>query len=150
VQATLANEGGYVNDPRDRGGETKWGISSRSYPELDIAKLTRDDAAAIYYRDFYAGSHFDKISETALAEKLFDFGVTAGARKSVRILQEALMLFGLGLGQDGVLGPETLGAANGFRDQAALLAAVKFLAAQHYVMCNEPHYLAGRLKRAMS
>ena len=44
----ISHEGGYVNDPLDPGGETKFGISKRSYPTLDIAALTREDARAIY------------------------------------------------------------------------------------------------------
>jgi len=46
-------EGGYVNDPTDRGGETKYGISKRSYPHLDIKSITKEQMAAIYKRDFW-------------------------------------------------------------------------------------------------
>ena len=46
-------EGGYVFDPNDAGGMTKYGISQRSYPTLDIKDLSRDEAIAIYFRDFW-------------------------------------------------------------------------------------------------
>ena len=46
-------EGEYSNDPSDPGGETKYGISKRAYPELDIKSLTKEDAARIYYRDYW-------------------------------------------------------------------------------------------------
>ncbi len=46
-------EGGYVSDPKDPGGETKWGISKRAYPDLDIANLTLEEAKAIYQRDYW-------------------------------------------------------------------------------------------------
>ena len=46
-------EGGYVNDPIDKGGETKYGISKRSYPNLDIKNLTKEQAREIYYKDFW-------------------------------------------------------------------------------------------------
>jgi lysozyme family protein len=46
-------EGGYVNNVKDPGGETKYGISKRSYPELDIKNLTIDQAKNIYKRDYY-------------------------------------------------------------------------------------------------
>ncbi|WP_425526518.1 glycosyl hydrolase 108 family protein [Xanthomonas oryzae] len=49
----LSHEGGYVNDPRDPGGETQWGISKRAYPELNIRALTRDQAIEIYRRDYW-------------------------------------------------------------------------------------------------
>lgn len=53
VRTLLIAEGGYVHDPRDSGGETKYGISKRSYPHLDIPNLTPDDAAAIYRKDYW-------------------------------------------------------------------------------------------------
>lgn len=50
----LKAEGGYVNHPNDPGGETKYGISKRAYPELDIKNLSADMAVDIYKRDYYA------------------------------------------------------------------------------------------------
>lgn len=44
---------GYVNDPNDPGGETKYGISKKAYPQLDIKNLTLEDALALYYRDYW-------------------------------------------------------------------------------------------------
>ena len=52
-QLVIANEGEYVNDPQDPGGETKFGISKRSYPQLDIKNLTIDQAQNIYKTDFW-------------------------------------------------------------------------------------------------
>lgn len=46
-------EAGYVNDPHDPGGETKFGISKRAYPNLDIPQLTLEQAKAIYERDYW-------------------------------------------------------------------------------------------------
>ena len=48
----IGHEGGYVNDPKDRGGETKYGISKRSYPGEDIAGMTLGRAKEIYLRDY--------------------------------------------------------------------------------------------------
>ena len=48
IPRVITNEGGYVNDPDDPGGETKYGISKRSYPALDIKNLTVEQATAIY------------------------------------------------------------------------------------------------------
>ncbi len=45
--------GGYTNDPVDTGGETKYGISKRAHPDVDIANLTLEDALAIYRRDYW-------------------------------------------------------------------------------------------------
>lgn len=49
----LVVEGGYVNDPNDPGGETKYGISKRSYPRVDIKNLTEDDARKIFIEDYF-------------------------------------------------------------------------------------------------
>lgn len=54
-------EGGYVNHPNDPGGETKYGISKRSYPTRDIKNLTEEDAKAIYWRDYWVAGGCDKM-----------------------------------------------------------------------------------------
>lgn len=56
LEFTLTWEGGYVNDPDDPGGETKWGISKRAYPDVDIKNLTPELAAGIYWRDYFVAS----------------------------------------------------------------------------------------------
>ncbi|WP_324606443.1 glycosyl hydrolase 108 family protein [Xenorhabdus nematophila] len=61
INSLLPMEGGYVNDPHDRGGETQYGISQRSYPRLDIRALTQDDATAIYYRDFWLTAGCERV-----------------------------------------------------------------------------------------
>ncbi len=73
-------EGGYVNDPHDAGGETNMGISKRSYPDVDIKHLTREDAEEIYYRDFWMrrSRHWDvrtPSSDSARSSQLPCFGV---------------------------------------------------------------------------
>ena len=50
IAHVLAAEGGLVNDPKDPGGVTKFGISQRSYSVLNIRELTPDDAKANFYR----------------------------------------------------------------------------------------------------
>ena len=53
VAFVLRHEGGYVNDPRDPGGETKYGISKRAYPMLNIKDLSIEDAKMIYLKDYW-------------------------------------------------------------------------------------------------
>lgn len=87
VKFVLDHEGGYVNDPSDPGGETKYGISKASYPNVDIANLTVDQAKAIYRRDYWkpvgAGAQPQDI---ALA--LFDFAVNAGVARAQRFWRD--------------------------------------------------------------
>ena len=56
LKFVLKHEGEYVNDPNDSGGETKWGISKRAYPKLDIKNLTPEQAADCYWRDYWVAS----------------------------------------------------------------------------------------------
>ena len=79
-------EGGYVNDPNDAGGETKYGISKRAYPNVDIKQLTLDEAKAIYLRDYWTHCACDTMPwERALC--VFDCAVNqgAGAARSLQV-----------------------------------------------------------------
>lgn len=103
VEFTLHHEGGYVNDPDDPGRETKYGISKRSYPHLDIKSLTRDDAKVIYHRDYWLAMRCNEMP-LRVGASLFDTGVNLGTRRAVRFLQRQI-----GASRDGIVGPETLG-----------------------------------------
>lgn len=103
---TIGHEGGYVNNPADPGGETKFGISKRAYPALDIASLTVADAHTIYLRDYWGPVGCDAVPDGIKAD-LFDTAVNSGVRQAVKLLQRAV-----GEAEDGVLGPRTLRAIN--------------------------------------
>lgn len=100
----IGHEGGYVNDPADPGGETQWGVSKRSYPDLDIRRLTREDAREIYRRDFWGRINADEMPP-AVAWQLFDFAVNSGIETAVRYLQRAA-----GVADDGHWGPASRAA----------------------------------------
>lgn len=95
-------EGGYSNDPKDPGGETKYGISKRSYPALDIKNLTRAEVKPLYRRDFWGPAGCDAVPD-ALKYPLFDFAVNSGPKTAVRTLQKRLQVVA-----DGYIGPITL------------------------------------------
>lgn len=103
-EVLIGHEGGYVNDPRDPGGETKYGISKRAYPALDIADLNIDDAKAIYKRDYWDRAHCDELPPE-VAFQVFDTAVNSGIGQSIRFLQRAV-----GVADDGRVGPLTLNA----------------------------------------
>lgn len=100
----IGHEGGYVNDPRDPGGETKYGISKRAYPGEDIAGMTLDRARIIYRRDYWAPAGCDAVPD-GLKFDLFDMAVNSGVKTAIRTLQRAV-----GTEPDGALGPVTLQA----------------------------------------
>lgn len=109
----IGHEGGYVNDPRDPGGETNWGISKRSYPQLDIRNLTREAAKVIYLRDFW--SVCSGIYESVLFQ-LFDGAVHHGIGNAVRIAQRAI-----GVVDDGHWGPHSKSMAATFSESDLLM-----------------------------
>lgn len=96
----IGNEGGYVNNPRDPGRETKWGISKREYPHLNIAALTRDDAYVIYKRDYW--DHCGATLSGALRFQVFDAAVNHGIGNAIRMMQRAV-----GVADDGFWGPHS-------------------------------------------
>lgn len=102
----IGHEGGYVNDPRDPGGETKFGISKRSYPAEDIKALTLERAKAIYRRDFWGVAGCDAVPG-AMKFDLFDMAVNSGPVTAIKTLQRSA-----GVTPDGLLGPITLQALN--------------------------------------
>ena len=131
ITRVLKNEGGYTNDQYDGGGETKFGISKRSYPNLDIRSLTLDGAKLIYYRDFWAPQHYEQINSFAIAEKIFDLAVNVGTPKAHIVLQRALRAVGFRVKEDGILGKITLAAINAANENA-LLAAIRSESAGYY------------------
>lgn len=102
IEIILKHEGGYVNHPKDPGGETNFGIAKRSYPDLNIRTLTREDAVEIYRRDFWEKCKIELLPP-ALRLIVFDCAVNQGPGVAVGLLQAAV-----GAKVDGVLGPDTL------------------------------------------
>ncbi len=94
VDYVLANEGGYVFDKNDPGGETKWGISKRSYPRLNIRALSVDEAKKIYYCDYWLKGKFEQIPDKNIATQVFDLSVNLGIRPATIVLQRALRAAG--------------------------------------------------------
>jgi len=149
----IQHEGDYVNDPADPGGETRYGISKRSYPDLDIARLTLERARSIYFSDFWLRPHFDQVRHAPLAIKLFDLGVNIGPGMVIRKLQQACNdLTGEVLRVDGILGPKTLEEVNSYPHPAALLSAFKTHVGVYYLSLAKAkttarRFLAGWLTR---
>ena len=91
-RAVLQIEKGYVNSKFDNGGETKFGISKKTYPELDIANLTLEKAKTIYFYDFWNCDllTLSNIKDKEIAIELFDTSVNMGQDDAGRFLQTAL------------------------------------------------------------
>lgn len=102
----VINEGGYVNNPHDKGGETKYGISKTTYPDVDIENLTLEQAKGIYKKDYWDRCKCDDLPD-ALSVAVFDFAVNSGVKRAIKYLQLCL-----GVTADGIIGHQTLGACN--------------------------------------
>jgi len=109
IEVVLEHEGGYVNDPKDPGGETNFGIAKRSHPDVDIKNLTREGAKEIYKEVYW-----DKNKVESLPEELwhiyFDMCVNQGKSRAVKIIQRAVNGKGGSLTVDGGMGPMTIAA----------------------------------------
>jgi lysozyme family protein len=143
VEKILSVEGGYSNDPRDPGGETRFGISRRAYPDLNIAELTREAAIQIYRADYW---DYDWVDSQEVAEKLFDMAVNMGVQASNRYLQHALRALGFDLKVDGVVGLKTASATHS-ANPTVLLAELRRWQIKHYLsVSNVTHpFLKGWL-----
>ena len=138
VEVVLRNEGGLSDDDDDAGGLTKFGISQRQYPALDIRKLTREAAIAIYYHDWWTRFNYQQLP-APIGAKLFDLAVNIGHEAATRCLQRGLRACGVDRGEDGVLGANTRYAIQA-TPTVALLAALRAEAAGHYRLLAQSRY----------
>ena len=148
IEKTLVNEGGYVNDPSDRGGETNYGISKRSYPNVDIQNLTVAGAKEIYKRDYWDRLRADEIDSQQVAFELFDTAVNMGVRTASKLIQSCVASH-----PDGVIGNMTLQNIN-TTDEELLLLRFKLskVARYTYLAKKRPanrKYLLGWINRAL-
>jgi lysozyme family protein len=151
IDKTLEHEGGYVNDPHDPGGETNYGISKRSYPNLDIKHLTREQAIEIYHRDWWDRYGYGRIDNAELAAKVFDLAVNMGPRRAHKLLQQAInRCTEADLMVDSRIGPKTIAAVNACPGKGLLLGILKGLAIEFYESLNKPRYLKGWTRRALA
>jgi len=143
-------EGGYNNDADDPGGETKYGISKRSYPHVNIATLTKDQAKEIYRKDWWTDK-YDQI-DPGVAWRLFLFSVNMGENRAVKLLQEALNEMGNALEVDGEWGIKTTAALRK-AEPGILVDKLRLQAIGYYIELTDEkerlrEFFRGWIKRA--
>lgn len=84
IKKVLVFEGGYVNNPNDAGGETRFGICKRSYPNEDIRNLTIERAKEMYRHDFWNRIHGDQINDQQTANSFLDQAVLEGVSAAIK------------------------------------------------------------------
>lgn len=122
AEEIVAREGGYVNDPDDPGGATKYGVTIHTMRRLgldltgdgqvtaaDVRRLSRAQAVDIFVDHYFHRPGIARLP-LALQASVFDMYVNAGAN-AVRILQRLLNDMGQGVSVDGAIGPQTEAAA---------------------------------------
>lgn len=102
----LKHEGGLVDHPEDPGGLSKYGISKRAYPDIDIAALTEEAAGKIYFQDYWVPLNAEELPPP-VALMVFDTAVNMGVRRAARFAQRAA-----GVVADGNIGPISTKAIN--------------------------------------
>ena len=119
------NEGDYVDDASDPGRKTKYGISSKSYPNEDIEKLTKERSSALYYRDYWKHYHADRLPDD-IAQAFMDIGINQGMPTAVTNLQKAI-----GIKPGTIIGDQTINALKN-QDNIQVLDKFKNFSRQRY------------------
>ena len=118
IEIILKNEGGYQCNPNDSGNwvggykigkliGTKYGIAAKFFPSEDIKNLTIEQAKEIYYTSYWKRMNLEGINSHEAVLQIFDFGVNAGTRRSIKIAQQLAHV-----SQDGFIGNNTIKAIN--------------------------------------
>ena len=127
LEMILHHEGGYVNHPKDPGGETNLGVTKRVYEswvmendlhQKDMKDLKVEDVAPIYEKNYWDRMKCDDIP-SGLDLCVFDFGVNAGTGRSAKYLQRMI-----GTVADGGIGPNTLRALANYIDSEGVETAI--------------------------
>mgnify|MGYP001273216790 FL=1 len=122
LETILHHEGGYVNNPKDPGGETNLGVTKRVYEEFggtkDMKDLTVEDVAPIYKKGYWDKMKGDELPN-GLDLCVFDFGVNAGPGRSAKYLQTMI-----GTVADGGIGPNTLAKLAEYVEKHGLATAI--------------------------
>jgi lysozyme family protein len=151
VTKTLAREGGakITEDPNDKGGLTKFGISQRAYPNVDIRALTEDQARKLYRADFWDKVGGDAVASQAVAECLFDTAVNMGVTTAARLAQAAAGV----PDPDGVIGPKSTAAFNAAAEGAFLANYALAKISRYASIClkdrAQEKFLLGWIRRAL-
>jgi len=137
---TIGHEGGYVNDPTDKGGETNFGISKRAYPNEDIKNLTIERAKELYYNDYWLKQSCHLLEGyPEIAIELFDTSVNMGVGRGAKIFQEALNLANRNQRDyeniiiDGGIGAKTISTFRACKKKRMLFNIMNLLQGEFYI-----------------
>lgn len=153
ISDILEREGGYVNHPADRGGETNYGITKETLamvnPDLDIKLLTKSEAAEIYRRAYYYRPKINEINKH-VQPVVFDMAVNHGPVKAIKMLQECIneMAPVSTIAVDGLIGPVTVSASQWVTTKELIKRRIEFYADIVANDHSQAVFLKGWLNRA--
>lgn len=121
LSQTLKNEGGYINDKRDSGGETNYGITKAKARECGykgkMCDIPFNKVKEIYYNEYWKKTNAENIQNFNLAFLLFDFAVNSGVTNACKKMQTAInKVSGSKLVIDGIIGQKTIKAIDTYID----------------------------------
>lgn len=155
IDGLIGREGGYVSNPDDKGGPTRWGITqtvARAHGyQGDMRYLPRETAVQIYEADYWFSPRFDQVAKfsPAIAEELMDTGVNMGPSVASKMLQRWLNVFNLkgtlypDMTVDGMIGARTIAALGVFlskrgkEGETVLLRALNVSQGNRYLELTE-------------
>jgi lysozyme family protein len=153
VGILLVQEGGYVNDPDDPGGETNFGITKRTYPQLDIKNLTINKAIDIYYNDFWLKYKLNTLSSPIISTQLLLLFVNLSPSSAATCVQKAINRITNPISEDGIFGSQTIDMLNKLPEchvsDHIKLELVKFYLNRVSINRKQLKNLEGWVKRAM-
>lgn len=144
---TAKFEGGWADDPADRGGKTNRGVTEATWvnywrsrnqrPPCSIQDASERQTKQVLHDEYWIKSKCDKVGEVSsayLAAHLFDACVHHGQQRGQMLLQQALNYLGASLVVDGIVGPITLEQVKVYSrtHHDALIASMMFQRAQYF------------------
>jgi lysozyme family protein len=151
IERTMAFEGGWSDDPDDRGGRTKYGITEGTWQTFrnrglwkgailptDVANITREHAIHVYMHLYWDAIHLSELQSGIVSARVFDCAVNSGTGRAVKLLQQAhnaIVPDGWGeLKTDGIMGAITIRAINRLSEkyEQALLGAFNAMRFNYY------------------
>ncbi len=151
IDNVLGVEGGYVDNPNDRGGKTNWGITektARAYGyKGEMKDLRKQFAKEVYLAVYFLEPHFDRIFDVSpsIAAELVDCGINTGLGFTKPLIQKSLNLLNRGekdfkdIDEDGIIGENTIFALKSFlskrgeEGEKVLLKLLNILQGYRYV-----------------
>jgi lysozyme family protein len=155
ISIILKNEGGFQNDPADIGNftvngvlrGTKYGISARIFPNLDIKNLTEDQAKNIYFKYYWQPMNLEGIKDELLTLHIFDHAINCGKGTAIRMIQRLVETKA-----DGIIGPVTKLAINEYKPISRVVNGYGLLStlAEHYIYARYCYYSELVIRRPMA